>query len=95
MAYIGHPVLKTPNLNKMASAGLRFDHFYAAAPVYSPTRGSVMAGGHPNRFGCFSWGNTLRQQELTLAEALKTAGYIIPDFLIKTEKLNDYILLSV
>ncbi|MHC4495996.1 MAG: sulfatase-like hydrolase/transferase, partial [Planctomycetota bacterium] len=53
MAYNSHPILKTPNFDAMASAALRFDRFYAAAPVCSPTRGSVMTGRHPNRFGCF------------------------------------------
>ncbi len=80
MAYYGHPVLKTPNFDDMAAKGLRFDHFYAAAPVCSPTRGSVMTGRHPNRFGCFKWGNTLRPQETTIAEALKKAGYVTGHF---------------
>lgn len=80
VAYNGHPVLKTPNLDAMAAAGLRLDRFYAAAPVCSPTRGSVMTGRHPNRFGCFSWGHTLRPQEITVAEALKTAGYATGHF---------------
>jgi len=75
VAYNGHAVLKTPHLDAMAGAGLRFDRFYAAAPVCSPTRGSVMTGRHPNRFGCFSWGHALRPQEITLAEVLNTAGY--------------------
>jgi arylsulfatase A-like enzyme len=75
MAYNGHPVLSTPNFDAMARDGLRFDRFYAAAPVCSPTRGSVLTGRHPNRFGCFSWGHTLRPQEITLAEALRRAGY--------------------
>ncbi len=80
MAYNGHPVLKTPNFDAMAASGLRFDRFYAAAPVCSPTRGSVMTGRHPNRFGCFKWGYTLRPQEITLAEALKKAGYATGHF---------------
>ena len=80
MAYYDHPVLKTPNFDEMDSDALRFDHFYAAAPVCSPTRGSVMTGRHPNRFGCFSWGHTLRPQEVTIAEALKTAGYATGHF---------------
>ncbi len=80
MAYNGHPVLKTPNFDAMAALALRFDRFYAAAPVCSPTRGSVMTGRHPNRFGCFKWGHTLRPQEITIAEALKTAGYVTGHF---------------
>jgi arylsulfatase A-like enzyme len=78
--YNGHPVLKTPNLDAMAAAGLRFDRFYAAAPVCSPTRGSVMTGRHPNRFGCFQWGHALRPQETTIAEALHSAGYVTGHF---------------
>ena len=80
MAYNGHPVLKTPNFDDMAASALRFDRFYAAAPVCSPTRGSVMTGRHPNRFGCFKWGHTLRPQEITIAEALKKAGYTAGHF---------------
>jgi arylsulfatase A-like enzyme len=75
MAYNGHPKLKTPNFDALAAEGIRFDNFHAAAPVCSPTRGSVMTGRTPNRFGCFSWGHTLRPQEVTVAEALKSAGY--------------------
>jgi len=80
MAYNGHPVIQTPNFDAMALEALRFDRFYAAAPVCSPTRGSVMTGRHPNRFGCFSWGRTLRPQEVTIAEALKEAGYVTGHF---------------
>ncbi len=75
VGYNGHGVLQTPTLDSMAASGLRFDRFYAAAPVCSPTRGSVLTGRHPNRFGCFSWGHPLRPQEVTLAEALKGVGY--------------------
>ena len=80
MAYNGHPVLKTPNFDAMSASAMRFDRFYAAAPVCSPTRGSVMTGRHPNRFGCFKWGHTLRPQEVTIAEALKSAGYVTGHF---------------
>jgi arylsulfatase A-like enzyme len=76
MAYNGHPVLKTPNFDQTAASALRFDRFYAAAPVCSPTRASVMTGRHPNRCGCFNWGHTRRPQEITVAEALETAGYV-------------------
>jgi arylsulfatase A-like enzyme len=75
MAYNGHPHLKTPNFDALAREGTRFDRFHAAAPVCSPTRGSIMTGRTPNRFGCFQWGHSLRPQEVTVAEALKQAGY--------------------
>ena len=75
MAYNGHPHLKTPHFDAFARQGVRFDNFHAAAPVCSPTRGGVMTGRTPNRFGCFSWGFPLRPQEVTIAEALQAAGY--------------------
>lgn len=80
MAYNGHPVLHTPHFDAMAAEGFRFDRFYAASPVCSPTRASVMTGRTPNRMGCFRWGHTLRPQETTIAEALKTAGYATGHF---------------
>jgi len=80
MAYNGHPVLQTPNFDALAAEALRFDHFYAAHPVCSPTRGSVMTGRNPNRFGCFSWGRILRPQENSIAEVLKEAGYVTGHF---------------
>ncbi len=72
--------LRTPVMDHLAATALRFDRFYAAAPVCSPTRGSVLTGRHPNRFGCFSWGHTIRPQEVTIAEALKAAGYATGHF---------------
>ncbi|MES2598422.1 MAG: sulfatase-like hydrolase/transferase [Verrucomicrobiota bacterium] len=75
MAYNGHPHVKTPNFDAMAKASVRFDQFHSAAPVCSPTRGSVMTGRTPNRYGTFSWGHPIRPQEITVAEALKPAGY--------------------
>jgi arylsulfatase A-like enzyme len=80
MAYNGHPVLQTPGFDDMAADALCFDRFYAAAPICSPTRGSVMTGRHPNRFACFSPGHALRPQEITIAEALKKAGYVTGHF---------------
>ena len=66
---------KTTELDKMAVAGLRFDRFYAAAPVCSPTRGSCLTGRHPYRYGVTSPGQPLKLQEKTIAQALSGAGY--------------------
>jgi len=80
MGHRDHPVLQTPHLDAMAEAGVRFERFYAASPVCSPTRGSVMTGRHPTRFACFNWGHTLRPQEVTLAGALRSNGYVTGHF---------------
>ena len=58
VGFRGHPHLRTPEMDRMAREGLVFERFYAASSVCSPTRGSVMTGRHPNRFGCFSCGDT-------------------------------------
>jgi len=80
-AYNGHPVLKTANLDDMAANGIRFDRWYAAAPVCSPTRGSCITGRHPYRYGIFSANKGhMKKQEITLAEALKTQGYTTGHF---------------
>lgn len=78
--YRDHPVLKTPNLDAMAAAGLRFERFYAGSPVCSPTRASVLTGRSPDRTGVLQWGSALRQQEKTIAQALQAAGYVTGHF---------------
>ena len=78
--YRGHPVLKTPNLDAMAADGLRFERFYAGAPVCSPTRASVLTGRSNDRTGVLSHGYALRLQEKTIAQALQAAGYVTGHF---------------
>lgn len=75
-AYNGHPVVKTPHLDAFAREGVRLDRFYAAAPVCSPTRGSILTGRHPSRYG-INWASegSLPASEATLAEVLRDAGY--------------------
>jgi arylsulfatase A-like enzyme len=78
--YNGHPELKTPNLDDMAKSGLRLNRFYAAHSNCSPTRGSIMTGRHPNRYGTFQPGLPIRAQELTVARVLQSAGYATGHF---------------
>lgn len=79
--YNGHPELKTPHLDAMAAAGLRFDRFYSGAPVCSPTRGSALTGRHPYRYGIpTANAGHIRAGEITLAEALKPLGYATGHF---------------
>ena len=78
--YNGHPELKTPQLDKLAAAGLRLDHFYTAHFNCSPTRASIMTGRHPARMGTFSPGAPIRAQELTVAKVLQSSGYATGHF---------------
>ncbi len=78
--YRGHPVLKTPNLDAMAANGLRFERFYAGNPVCSPTRATVLTGRTNDRTGVLTHGYALRLQEKTIAQALKSEGYVTGHF---------------
>ncbi len=78
--YTGHPSLQTPHMDAMAEHAVVFSRFYAAAPVCSPTRASVMTGRHPMRVNVPNHGHYLRPHETTIAEALKSAGYVTGHF---------------
>mgnify|MGYP005848202003 CR=1 FL=1 len=80
VSYYQHPHLRTPALDQMASRGLRFDRFYAGAPMCTPTRGSVMTGRHPNRYGAFAPNHSIRPEEITIARILQQAGYATGHF---------------
>ncbi len=87
----GAPYYKTPNIDRLAAQGMRFTSAYAACPVCSPTRASIMTGRYPASTGVTDWipgrrqGHTklLRPEtrhelplaEVTIAEALKPLGY--------------------
>lgn len=75
VGYMGHPHLKTPVLNEMAAQGLRFDRFYAPAPVCSPSRGGFITGRSPSRYGNYNYGYITRSEEITLGELAQSAGY--------------------
>ncbi|MEM7475335.1 MAG: sulfatase-like hydrolase/transferase [Planctomycetota bacterium] len=74
--YNGHPFVQTPEMDAMASQAFVFDRFYAAAPVCSPTRASVMTGRNPIRCKVPNHGRYMRPHEQTIAETLQAAGYI-------------------
>ena len=79
--YHGHPVVQTPHLDDMARRGLRLERFYAAAPVCSPTRGSVLTGRHPYRYGIHTANDGhLKDEETCLAEVLRQSGYATGHF---------------
>jgi arylsulfatase A-like enzyme len=79
----------TPNVDRLADSGMRFTNGYAACPVCSPTRLSIMTGKYPSRTDATNWfagrraerfapaplHDRMDLEETTLAEALKENGY--------------------
>ena len=66
--------IQTPNLDKLAANGLRFTQFYNCARC-CPTRASLMTGQYPHKVGLARNGQSLTRSGITIAEALKQAGY--------------------
>ncbi len=85
----GSRFYETPNIDRLAGDGMRFTNAYAAAPVCSPTRASILSGKYPARMDTTDWFGADRAgrllpaayvpqlplEEVTLAEAFKQAGY--------------------
>ena len=72
--------IHTPHLDRMADDGLRFTSLYSISPVCSPSRAGLLTGRYPIRSGIHhvffpeSW-TGIDAEEITIAEALKVAGY--------------------
>jgi len=87
----GTKFYETPAIDRLASEGMRFTDAYAACPVCSPTRASILTGKYPARLNLTDWipghkpkdpkllvpafHQELPLAEVTIAEALKAAGY--------------------
>ncbi|MDB4282267.1 sulfatase-like hydrolase/transferase [Akkermansiaceae bacterium] len=73
--------INTPALDAMAAEGLRFDRFYSASAVCSPTRASCLTGRHPLRFGITHANEgRLEADETPLSEVLGGVGYATGHF---------------
>ena len=92
MSCYGNTYYESPNIDKLAKEGMLFTDAYAACPVCSPTRASIMTGKYPARLHLTDyipgakvsgkeklllpeWVQKLMLDEITIAEALKEAGY--------------------
>lgn len=94
----GGPEIRTPNLDRLASEGVRGTNFYVAWPACTPSRGSILTGRYPQRNGLYdmirndmiNYGHRYSEaeyalspemtlgldvREVTIAQALKKAGY--------------------
>ena len=92
----GSSFYETPNIDRLAAEGMRFTNAYAACPVCSPTRASIMTGKYPARLHLTDfiaggnypyeklkqpkWQKYLPLEEITIAEVLKAAGYKTASF---------------
>lgn len=76
----GNEEFKTPNIDRMASEGVRFTNFYSGQPVCSASRAALLTGCYPSRVsiqGALFPGSKigLNPEEQTLAEICKSRGY--------------------
>ena len=71
----GNRILKTPNLDRFASEGLRFTNAFCANPICMPNRGSILTGLYPNMHGCRTNGINLPENVPTMPEALLKQGW--------------------
>ncbi|MGC9453870.1 MAG: sulfatase-like hydrolase/transferase [Phycisphaerae bacterium] len=56
----GEPAFRTPNLDRLAAAGVRFERAYTACPLCTPARGSIFSGMMPSNHG--AWANEMSPQ---------------------------------
>ncbi|WP_417748794.1 arylsulfatase [Rosistilla oblonga] len=82
MGCYGQQVIQTPRIDQMAAEGMRFTNFYAGNTVCAPSRSVLMTGQHMghthvrgNAGGPDMAIQSLRDEDITVAEVLKSAGY--------------------
>lgn len=79
----GHPTIETPNLDQLAAEGVKLTQFYVAASICTPSRAGLLTGRLPIRTGMCGGRSVyfpdteggLPQEEITIAEVLKSQGY--------------------
>ncbi|WP_261344068.1 sulfatase family protein [Roseimaritima sediminicola] len=71
----GHPAIRTPNIDRLAREGLRFQHAYLTTNSCSPSRASLLTGKYPHNTGAEQLHWPLPAGSQTMAEQLQRAGY--------------------
>jgi len=85
----GTPWIRTPNLDRLAARGVRFDRAYCAFPLCGPSRNSMLTGLHPNSSGILANAQIFRQtipSHVSLPQAFRRQGY----FAARVGKLYHY-----
>ncbi|NLX22297.1 MAG: sulfatase [Phycisphaerae bacterium] len=73
-----HPLVKTPNIDRLADRGVRFDRAYCQFPLCGPSRNSVLTGLYPNSSGILGNGQIFRQtipSHISLPQAFRLQRY--------------------
>jgi len=77
----GYQAAVTPNLDRLAAGGVRFENAYCQVPLTLPSHASILTGLNPVRHGVHNNGNyVLGQEKITLAEILKEKGFATAAF---------------
>jgi choline-sulfatase len=71
----GHPVVKTPNLDRLVAQGIRFDAAYSNCPVCAPARGALMSGRYVSNCGTYDNATPWPEDMVTIPHYLTLAGY--------------------
>lgn len=72
---VQNPEVKTPNLDRLAARGMRFDRAYTVNPTCTPTRASIITGLYPSQHGAWSLGTKLPEEVPTVGDCLAAYGY--------------------
>jgi len=75
MSCAGNPMVKTPNLDRLAKEGLRFTNHFCTNPICMPNRATLITGVYPNVHGVRSNGINLRQDIPTITKTLRKRGW--------------------
>jgi choline-sulfatase len=75
MGAYGNPLVRTPNLDRLAAQGARFERAYANSPVCTPSRQSILTGKLPHAAGVTLLRTPLAEGQVTIAEHLQARGY--------------------
>ena len=71
----GHPILKTPNIDSIASGGVRFTNYFCNTPICMPNRANFFTGSYPSVHGVRSNGINLNPTRIVFSEILRKKGY--------------------
>lgn len=71
----GHPKIRTPNIDKLAKEGMRFDNAFLTTSSCSPSRASIITGTYPHQTDAEQLHWPVPASKITFVEKLKAAGY--------------------